>query len=88
MGMSENISIAMEERSETRKGACKKLRPAGFTPCVFYGPEYVQSIPGKVRTAEVVKLVNSGDGRRPPSTSLSRTASGRCVLYARCRETS
>ncbi len=60
MGMSENISITMEERSETRKGACKKLRPAGFTPCVFYGPEYVQSIPGKVRTAEVVKLVNSG----------------------------
>ena len=58
--MSEMINIVLEERKETGKEVCKKMRPAGYTPCVFYGPEYVDSIPAKVKTSDVAKLLKSG----------------------------
>lgn len=58
--MSELISIVLEERKETGKEVCKKMRPSGYTPCVFYGPEYVDSIPAKVKTADIAKIVKSG----------------------------
>ncbi|NLM70803.1 MAG: 50S ribosomal protein L25 [Synergistaceae bacterium] len=58
--MSNAISITLEERKESGKIACKKLRPAGYTPCVFYGPEYKDSIPAKVKTEDVAKLIKAG----------------------------
>lgn len=58
--MSEIISIVLEERKETGKQNCKKMRPAGYIPCVFYGPEYVASVPAKVKTANIAKLLRAG----------------------------
>ena len=60
LGMSEMMSIVLEERKETGKEVCKKMRPAGYVPCVFYGPEYVKSVPAKVKTAGIAKLLKSG----------------------------
>ncbi len=57
--MSEKTSIVLEERKETGKEVCKKMRPAGYIPCVFYGPEYIESVPAKVKASEITKLVNS-----------------------------
>ena len=58
--MPEMVSIILEERKETGKEVCKKMRRAGYVPCVFYGPEYAESISAKVKTASIAKLVNSG----------------------------
>lgn len=58
--MAEFVKIALEERSEKGKEAVKKLRPTGYVPAVFYGPEYKDSITAKVKVSEVAPLIRSG----------------------------
>ena len=58
--MSDIISIVLEERKGSGKNLCKKLRPEGYTPCVFYGPDYKESIPAKVKTSDVAKIIKAG----------------------------
>jgi large subunit ribosomal protein L25 len=56
--MSEMVNIVLKARDERGKEQCKKMRPEN-TPCVFYGPKYVESIPCTVKTAEVAKLLSA-----------------------------
>ncbi|HCL79991.1 MAG TPA: 50S ribosomal protein L25 [Synergistaceae bacterium] len=56
--MANLVSIVLKAREERGKEKCKKLRSEGI-PCVFYGPEYVQSIPCTANTVEMTKLANS-----------------------------
>ena len=55
--MSELVTIVMEPRKKSSKGATGKLRATGFTPCVFYGPGLPESIVGKVKTTQIDKLL-------------------------------
>lgn len=58
--MSEIMKVVLEAREEKGKQACKKLRPAGYTPCVLYGPGYRESVPAKVKTSDIAKVAASG----------------------------
>ncbi|MDR1622426.1 MAG: 50S ribosomal protein L25 [Synergistaceae bacterium] len=58
--MSELVTIVMEPRVKSGKGAVGKLRKEGFTPCVFYGPELSEPVVGKVDTARVTRLLSAG----------------------------
>jgi large subunit ribosomal protein L25 len=58
--MSELVTIVMEPRVKSGKGAIGKLRKEGFTPCVFYGPELSEPVVGKVDTTRVGRLLNRG----------------------------
>lgn len=58
--MSEMLKVVLEAREGKGKEACKKMRPAGYTPCVFYGPEYPEAVSAKVKTTEIAKVVQSG----------------------------
>ncbi|MGI6784722.1 MAG: 50S ribosomal protein L25 [Aminivibrio sp.] len=58
--MSEILKVVLEAREEKGKQACKKLRPAGYTPCVLYGPGYRETVPGKVKTSAIAKVAASG----------------------------
>ena len=57
--MSELVTIVMEPRTKSGKGATGRLRAEGFTPCVFYGPELPEPVIGKVNTAQVDRLLAS-----------------------------
>ena len=57
--MSELVTIVMEPRTKSGKGATGRLRATGFTPCVFYGPELPEPVMGKVNTAQVDRLLAS-----------------------------
>ena len=57
--MSELVTVVMEPRTKSGKGATAKLRAEGFTPCVFYGPELSEPVIGKVSTAQLEKLLVS-----------------------------
>ena len=58
--MSELVTIVMEPRVKSGKGAIGKLRKEGFTPCVFYGPELSEPVVGKVNTTQVARLLSGG----------------------------
>lgn len=57
--MSERVTIVMEPRVKSGKGAIRKLRREGFTPCVFYGPE-LSPVAGKVNTGHLTRLLGAG----------------------------
>ena len=57
--MSELVTIVMEPRTKSGKGAVGKLRAGGFTPCVFYGPELSEPVIGKVSTMQINRLLAS-----------------------------
>ena len=57
--MSELVTIVMEPRTKSGKGATGRLRSDGFTPCVFYGPELPEPVIGKVRTTQLDRLFAS-----------------------------
>jgi large subunit ribosomal protein L25 len=50
----------MEPRTKSGKGATKRLRKEGFTPCVFYGPELSEPVIGKLDTMQITRLLESG----------------------------
>jgi large subunit ribosomal protein L25 len=50
----------MEPRTKSGKGALGRLRRAGFTPCVFYGPELEGSVIGSIDTVRINRLLSSG----------------------------
>jgi large subunit ribosomal protein L25 len=50
----------MEPRVKEGKGAVGRLRKAGFTPCVFYGPELPEPVVGKIDTTRITRLLESG----------------------------
>ena len=58
--MSENVKVVLEAREGKGKEACSKLRPAGYVPCVVYGPEYPESVPAKVKLSDIAKVAASG----------------------------
>ncbi|MDR2176304.1 MAG: 50S ribosomal protein L25 [Synergistaceae bacterium] len=58
--MSELVTIVMEPRVKEGKGAVGRLRKAGFTPCVFYGPELPEPVVGKIDTTRITRLLESG----------------------------
>ncbi|MDR2179362.1 MAG: 50S ribosomal protein L25 [Synergistaceae bacterium] len=58
--MSELVTIVMEPRVKSGKGAIGRLRKEGFTPCVFYGPELSEPVVGKVDTTRVARLLSGG----------------------------
>ena len=55
--MSELVTIVMEPRTKSSKGATAHLRAGGFPPCVFYGPGLAGSVVGKVGTAQIDRLL-------------------------------
>lgn len=55
--MSEMVKIVLDSREEKGKQASTKIRNAGYIPCVVYGPDYIDSLPGKVKTAEINKIL-------------------------------
>ena len=57
--MSEMVKIVLEPREEKGKEASRRVRNAGYIPCVVYGPDYIESLPGKVKAAEIKKILVS-----------------------------
>ena len=55
--MSELVTIVMERREKTSRGALRGLRGTGFVPCVYYGPEVKEAIMGKIERAQITKLL-------------------------------
>jgi large subunit ribosomal protein L25 len=72
--MSEIMKVVLEAREGKGKEACSKLRPAGYVPCVVYGPEYRESVPAKVKVSDISKIAASGTGRLRPCFSPSPAA--------------
>ena len=58
--MSERVTIVMEPREKGSRGANGRLRQSGFTPCVFYGPEVPESVPGKLETLAIERILSAG----------------------------
>lgn len=58
--MSELVTIVMEPRNKGSKGENGRLRQEGYTPCVFYGPELSEAVPGKLETAVLQRVISSG----------------------------
>ncbi len=58
--MSERVTLVMEPREETGKGANGRLRRKGYTPCIFYGPQMEKSIQGKLKTRDVERILATG----------------------------
>ena len=58
--MSELVTIVMEPRAKSGKGAMGKLHREGFVPCVFYGPELDESVIGKIDATKIGRLLSSG----------------------------
>lgn len=81
--MSEMMKVVIEAREEKGKQSCRKLRPAGYTPCVLYGPGYRETVPGKVKTASVAKVAASG---RWETTTMLVTLPGGAEEMAIMRE--
>ncbi len=57
--MSEMVNIVLEPREEKGKEASRRVRSSGYIPCVVYGPDYIESLPGKVKASEISKVVAS-----------------------------
>ena len=57
--MSEMLNIVLEPRETKGKEANRKVRSSGYIPCVVYGPDYLGSLPGKVKASEIGKVVAS-----------------------------
>ena len=57
--MSEMVKIVLEPREEKGKEASRKVRSSGYIPCVVYGPDYIESLPGKVKAAEIGRVIAS-----------------------------
>lgn len=55
--MSEMVKIVLEPREEKGKEASRKVRSSGYIPCVVYGPDYIDSLPGKVKAAEIGRVI-------------------------------
>ncbi|MDK2958981.1 MAG: large subunit ribosomal protein [Synergistaceae bacterium] len=58
--MSEIVKVVLEAREGKGKEACSKLRPAGYVPCVVYGPDYPESVAAKVKLSDISKVAASG----------------------------
>ena len=58
--MSERVTLVMEPREKSSKGENRRLRKAGWTPCVFYGPEVVESVLGKIVSKNLKRLLANG----------------------------
>ena len=58
--MSERVTLVMEPREKSGKGENRRLRKAGWTPCVFYGPEVAESVLGKIASKSLERLLASG----------------------------
>ncbi|MDR3264527.1 MAG: 50S ribosomal protein L25 [Synergistaceae bacterium] len=57
--MSELVTLVMEPRTKTGKGATGRLRKAGSTPCVFYGPELKEPVVGSINTTQISRLLSA-----------------------------
>ena len=55
--MSEMVKIVLEPREEKGKQESRKIRNSGYIPCVVYGPEYIESLPGKVGASRINKIL-------------------------------
>ncbi len=55
--MSEMVKIVLEPREEKGKQASIKVRNSGYIPCVVYGPDYIESLPGKVKAVEINRIL-------------------------------
>ena len=55
--MSERVTLVMEPRDKTGKGANGRLRKAGYVPCVLYGPELEKNVQGKLKMKEVERIL-------------------------------
>lgn len=58
--MADMVKIVLEERNEKGKQAVKKLRPTGYVPAVFYGPEYRDAVTVKVKASDIAAVIRSG----------------------------
>ena len=58
--MSERVTLVMEPREKSGKGENRRLRKAGWTPCVFYGPEVAEPVLGKIASKSLERLLASG----------------------------
>ena len=47
----------MEPREKTGKNENRRIRKAGFVPCIIYGPEIKENIKGKVNMREIEKIL-------------------------------
>lgn len=55
--MSERVTLVMEPREKSSKGENRRLRKAGWTPCVFYGPEVEEPVLGKIASKSLERLL-------------------------------
>lgn len=55
--MSERVTLVMEPREETGKGANGRLRRAGFVPCVLYGPGMEKNVQGSLKLRDVQRVI-------------------------------
>lgn len=58
--MSERVTLVMEPREKSSKGENRRLRKAGWTPCVFYGPEVAEPVLGKIASKSLERLLAGG----------------------------
>ncbi len=58
--MSERVTLVMEPREKGGKGENRRLRKAGWTPCVFYGPEVAEPVMGKIASKSLEHLLARG----------------------------
>lgn len=59
--MKELAKVALQERHETGKGACRKLRAEGQIPAVFYGPGYEGGLTVRADLLELAPVFKSGN---------------------------
>ena len=55
--MSERVTLVMEPREKSGKGENGRLRRAGYTPCVLYGPGMEQNVHGKLKTRDLQRIL-------------------------------
>lgn len=58
--MSERVTLVMEPRAKSSRGENRRLRKAGWTPCVFYGPEVAEPVMGKIASKSLERLIARG----------------------------
>lgn len=55
--MSERVTLVMEPREKSGKGENGRLRRAGYTPCILYGPGLEHNVQGKLKTRELQRIL-------------------------------
>ncbi|MDR1965344.1 MAG: 50S ribosomal protein L25 [Synergistaceae bacterium] len=53
------VKMKFSNRTDTGKGACRRMRVNGVAPAVFYGPEYKDSVVGSLDAKELSRVADA-----------------------------